>query len=232
MATLSARDPAPFVLQLDGLHGAIAELRVASAAFARPRCDEQLEFFEVNDLDAVLVAPLADAVRALATPMARESETAQARHWPTFALDLPGLVLGSARLTPPDAAGRATLAFRHMIGAPQAAFRALSEMRSPTLTHRETLALRTLEDVALPLLNIAEGLRAWPGMLDGTSSEGLRGCVDAVQAKAADLEFYAGLLRRYVDECAPERVERLDTFDAEDPAARPPAPPDEMSRRI
>lgn len=205
-------------------------LQVISAEVARPGFKHRLTFGRDNAVRSVLQPRLAGFVGDLLGPEIETGPRVLAQ--PDVTLALPGLMLGRLRAivaAPVGAQHQATLRFRYFIGGIQNAFAAKTYFDRPALEHREEIGMRALEDVAVPLLNMALTAQTWPASAT-TSAESARMVTSlaSIEAHAVELEFYAGLLRRYVQECGPGRTEELGAFD--DPVLRmmqmsePPVP--------
>jgi len=205
-------------------------LFVTSAEVVRPGFRHRLTFGRNDALRAVLQPQLADYVRQT---LDREIDRGpRVLAHPEAEVALPGLMLGRMRAIiarPTGGRGQATLRFGYFIGGVQNAFAAKTHFDRPVLEHREEIGMRALEDVALPLLNMALTAQTWAQAAgDGRSSGQMTESLASIEAHAVELEFYAGLLRRYIQESGPGRQEELRTF--EDPVQRmmqmsePPVP--------
>ncbi|MEM7490458.1 MAG: hypothetical protein AAF390_15165 [Pseudomonadota bacterium] len=194
------------------------DIRVRRATFLRRGFRHRLAFTAQDGLDDVLDPALADRLRPLVADAAAGAPCR--RHSPAAEIALPGLTLGGLTVIagpPRDGGVAVTLRFAYFIGGLQAAFAAHTGFDRPTLGHREALGLRALEDVARPLLDMAGTLASRPGALTGpAAAPGVARALAGVEARTADLAFYAGLLRRYVRDCDPAAQERI--------AAEPRAP--------
>ncbi|MEM7642182.1 MAG: hypothetical protein AAF366_06600 [Pseudomonadota bacterium] len=202
-------------VQRDG--DASAPVLVPRATILRPGFRHRLTFTSQNRLADVLDARL---VARIAPLMAEAFQAAPTRiDRPTDEIALPGLILGGLTLTVGRPRGDrllANLKFKYFIGGLQTAFAARTGFDRPTLAHREALGLRALDDVARPLLDMAGALSAFPQIRnDPSASDGMAQAMAGVEAQAADLEFYAGLLRRYVRDCDPSGANRFE----QDPVA-------------
>ncbi|MEM8850919.1 MAG: hypothetical protein AAGE03_12910 [Pseudomonadota bacterium] len=200
-----------FSLSLERDGGPPAPLLVPRATIVRPGFRHRLTFTSQNDLSHVLDARLTAPLLPLLTEAFQAAPTRIDR--PTYEIALPGLILGGLTLTVGRPRGDrvlASLRFKYFIGGLQTAFAARTGFDRPTLAHREALGLRALDDVARPLLDMAGALSAFPQMRDDPSmSDGMAQAMAGVEAHAADLEFYAGLLRRYVRDCDPAGANRF-----------------------
>ncbi|MEM7710061.1 MAG: hypothetical protein AAF264_04790 [Pseudomonadota bacterium] len=198
--------------------GTTEAVRVRRATMSRPGVRHRLAFTSHDRLDDVLAPALADRLRpVVATAM--DDAPARLDH-PREMIALPGLILGGLTLTVgrPRVGGlSAILRFRYFIGGLQTAFAARTGFDCPSLAHREALSLRALDDVARPLLDMAGALSTLPQVQhDPRAAAGMARTLAVVEAQAADLDFYAGLLRRYVGDCDPARLNRF----AADPVVR------------
>ena len=205
-------------------------LRVVSAEVTRPGFRHLLTFGSEGTLRTVLQAELADFVAKLLEPELDLGPRVVVR--PEETLALPGLMLSRMRVivgAPIAGLVQATVRFRYFIGGIQNAFAAKTYFDRPALEHREEIGMRALEDVAVPLLNMALTAQTWPQATGSSRSYGkMVTALASIEAHAVELEFYAGLLRRYIQECGPGRLEELRPFD--DPVLRmmqmsePPVP--------
>ena len=186
-----------------------APARVDFVAIRARTVSHEVVFTERDALHDAFAAPLAMKVGALLEALPRGGPHEIDGH--DDDMSIPGLVLGRLRtsVTAPDILGdrRATLAFSHFVGGVQSAFAALTYFDRPTLEPREELGVRALEDVVTPLLNMASAIRAAPGSIRvELAPQRMDAQLGEIERRAAELEYHAGLLRRYVSECAPERV--------------------------
>ncbi|WP_109564800.1 hypothetical protein [Jannaschia seohaensis] len=205
-------------------------ISVASAELSRPGFKHRLTFGRDDGLSAILQPQLASYIHTLLNDEIEHGPRVLAR--PDETLALPGLMLGRMRaiISKPIAGQwQATVRFRYFIGGVQNAFAAKTYFDRPALEHREEIGMRALEDVAVPLLNMAMTAQTWPDSADTARSSGkMVTALASIEAHATELEFYAGLLRRYIAECGPKRMAELGTFD--DPVRRmmqmsePPVP--------
>ncbi|MEM8822136.1 MAG: hypothetical protein AAGF30_00860 [Pseudomonadota bacterium] len=188
--------------------GTDAPIRVLHATVLRPGFRHRLTFTSNNQIDEVLDPMLADRLRPYLTGALAEAPTRMDR--PSEEIALPGLILGDLTIIagrPKGAQSLAMLRFTYFIGGIQTAFAARTGFDRPTLAHREALGLRALDDVARPLLDMAGALSAFPDIRNNpATSDGLAKAMSAVESQASDLEFYAGLLRRYVRDCDPANL--------------------------
>ncbi|MGB3409385.1 MAG: hypothetical protein WBA67_18025 [Jannaschia sp.] len=197
-----------------------APFRLLSADVVRPGFRHRLSFARDNTLREVLQPQLAKFVQNFLDDVIDSGPRVIAQ--PDVTMTVPGLVLGRMRAiigAPVGETRQVTLRFRYFIGGIQNAFSSQTYFDRPALSHREEICMRTLEDVAVPLLNMALTAKTWPEIA-GQSGSGatMASALASIEAHAIELEFYAGLLRRYVTECGPCRMEELGRF--EDPVLR------------
>ncbi|WP_220746982.1 MULTISPECIES: hypothetical protein [Jannaschia] len=205
-------------------------LQLLSAEVVRPGFRHKLSFNRDNTIHEVLEPELAAFVQTTLEEAIDTGPRILAQ--PDLTLALPGLMLGRLRVIiggPIGSNRQATLRFRYFIGGIQNAFTARTYFDRPALEHREEIGLRALEDVAVPLLNMAMTAQSWGTMpMDPATGPNMTTALASIEAHAVELEFYAGLLRRYIHECGPQRQAELGGF--EDPVMRmmqmaePPVP--------
>ena len=169
-------------------------LQVHTAEVVRPGFRHRLSFARDNTLREVLQPQLATHVETL---LRAEIETGpRVLAQPDVTLILPGLVLGRLRAiiaAPIGEARQATLRFRYFIGGIQNAFSARTYFDRPALDHREEIGMRALEDVAVPLLNMAMTAQTWPEIVDARSSSvKMVTALASIEAHAVELEFSRG----------------------------------------
>ncbi|MEL6587381.1 MAG: hypothetical protein AAFY65_08370 [Pseudomonadota bacterium] len=209
-----------FSLQL-ARHEGPEPLRVITAEVSRRGFRHRLMFGEMNLIEDVLQPDLAGY---LVRELGKVTDTSpRIIEKPDLALPLPGLMLGKMRLIIGHNGlmqNRVIIRFKYFIGGLQNAFATKCYFDRPALEHRDEIGVRALEDVAMPLLNIANFSRAQavgtPAPQDG--SDGVGSVLGGIEAQATELEFYASLLRRYVQECGPSRTREVETF--VDPVSR------------
>ena len=162
-----------------------------------------------SSLNAVLADGLVARIRSILTAI--PDGTAHEICLASQTVVIPGLVLHGSRAiassTKDDGTRMATASFTISSGTFRAAFRDEFGLDMPTVDAREALTVRALEDVVTPLLNIAATMRVTPDVLLAPAARPrLEAQLDTVARHAQELEYHAGLLRRYVDQCAPTDV--------------------------
>ena len=127
---------------------------------------------------------------------------------PEMVIELPNLTLARLRAlihVAEDGACQVILRFRYFIGALQNAFRSDTHFTTPTLEHREQIAIHTLADIATPIFSLA--LNGSDVQHDPRSRELVARKLEDLSRQASELNFYLSLLTRYVTDCSPKRME-------------------------
>lgn len=211
--------------------GSEEPLQLLTAEVVRPGFRHRLTFGRDNNLAEVLHPHLAAFVEDLLVDVIDDGPRVLSQ--PDMTLSVPGLVLGRLRAiigAPIGGERQVTLRFRYFIGGIQSAFAARTCFDRPSVDHREEIGMRALEDVAIPLLNMALTVQTWPQVSRDLIGGGvaMTTALASIESHAVELEFYAGLLRRYIQEFGPGRVAQLGRFT--DPVVRvmqmaePPVP--------
>ncbi len=205
-------------------------VEVLAAEITRPGFRHRLTFECDNSLAEALQPELAEFIEVVLADTIEAGPTVVDQ--PKATVCMPGLTLGRLRMivgAPIGDKRLVTVRFRYFIGGIQNAFAARTYFDRPALAHREEIGMRALEDIAVPLLNMAMTARSWSDAVpQGMFHDGMANALGAIEAHAVELEFYAGLLRRYIHECGPGRMAALGQFD--DPVLRmmqmaePPVP--------
>lgn len=193
------------------------DLRVITAEVTRRGFRHRLMFGEDNHIRDVLQTDFASFLTTELDRIPFRSPRVIER--PDLVLPLPGLMLGRMRLIVGHNGTlqhRVIVRFRYFIGGVQNAFDTKCYFDRPALEHRDEIGVRALEDVAMPLLNMANFSRAFPGL--DQIANGMSNALGSIEKQASELEFYASLLRRYVQECGIGRTTEVQKFT--DPVSR------------
>lgn len=103
-----------------------------------------------------------------------------------------------------DGGRHITVRFTYFIGAMSRLFQRDEFGHHMPLPHRERAAVQALDSICTPLANIATHLDR---ILENRSAtESVRSRLRKIEDETVELKFYTELLRRYVDDCARDRV--------------------------
>jgi hypothetical protein len=179
------------VLTINLLLDGSEQVSVRSCEVIGQRFRNRVSFAETNSIDDVLVEKLAYAIR---TCLAKVSDGAHVLSLPDFLIELPGLALSGAHVMIMDVRNEvrsAIFRFREFIGSVSNAFRGDIGMDAPYATYGERLAVNVLEDICLPLLNVARELEF------AQTQSGAR-LSRALEDKVREFEFQTELLKRFI----------------------------------
>lgn len=121
---------------------------------------------------------------------------------PDYHLALPRLILGGLRVILTemrDGVQYVFIRFRHFIGGLADAFRVELGFDTPTLPHRERIAVEALVDIVSPWLDILRDLDTGRPGLGAAAMERL----EEMAGRSEELSFHLSLLMSYVEECRP-----------------------------
>ena len=90
--------------------------------------------------------------------------------------------------------------FKHFVGGLASAFTIDVGFNTPTLTHRERIAVEALVDIIGPSVGIVQATQNFEALADHAGAITQR--LDFMRERSDDLAFYLGLLVRYVRDCA------------------------------
>ncbi|MDJ1008514.1 MAG: hypothetical protein QNJ13_11885 [Paracoccaceae bacterium] len=160
----------------------------------------RVSFTKLPDLFTVFTTRLAKEIRALLDEFGGSRNIVSK---PDYSIDLPDLKLAGLSFlvsAVKDGVRHIILRFRYFIGSFQTAFALDLGLSSPTLPHKERIAIESLVDIVGPLYGLAL-LEDRRQLTDAEKVE-VEHALRDLQGKAHVLKFYSDLLIRYVRDCA------------------------------
>jgi hypothetical protein len=179
------------VLTINLLLDGSEQLSVRSSEVIGRRFRNRISFADTNSIDDVLVDKLAYAIRRC---LAKVPDGAHVLSLPDFLIELPGLVLSGVHVMIMDVRDEvrsAILRFREFIGSINHAFQCDIGTEEPCASYGERLAVNVLEDICLPLLNVARELEFAQTRSGAPLSR-------ALEDKVREFEFQTELLKRFI----------------------------------
>lgn len=135
---------------------------------------------------------------------------------PMFSVILPGVGVSGLRIEPVhegEDSGTLKLHFSRYVGDIMRVLRPLSLVEITPATVRERIAVEVLGDIVSPIFDIIS--LSQPGFTDvlKNNSEAIEQRLARLAAQQEEIEFYTGLLKRYVAGCMQDSAEKSDTTD-------------------
>lgn len=187
-----------FVVNLQ-LHGE-GTVVVRSCELLHKEHRNRISFSKLPDLFSVFASRLADAIKRLVDEFgSRRSIVSK----PDFSIELPDLKLAGLSFlvsAMKDGVRQIILRFRYFIGSFQSAFAHDLGFSTPTVPHKERIAIESLMDIVGPLYGLA--LLEDRQKLSAAESLEVERALRDLQDKAHVLKFYSDLLIRYVRDCS------------------------------
>jgi hypothetical protein len=179
------------VLTINLLVDGSEQVSLRSCEVIGQRFRNRVSFSDTNSIDEVLVEKLAYAIRRC---LAKVPEGARVLALPEFLIELPGLALSGVHvmiMEVRDEVRSAIFRFRDFIGSVNNAFRGDIGIEEPCSGYAERLAVNVLEDICLPLLNVARELEFAQTRSGAALSR-------ALEDKVLEFEFQTELLKRFI----------------------------------
>ncbi|MGR3761689.1 hypothetical protein ACUXV3_16395 [Roseobacteraceae bacterium NS-SX3] len=177
--------------------------RVASVEVLHDFVKHKLQFSGCKNFDQIFQQDISKYFSSL---MQKVTKCPMVLSEPETVIDFGGLVLGRLRVLVSranDAGASIAVRFQYFVGSIQKLFSFQSGFEAPTLAHREEIGARALESICTPLYSIAAFLDHLPQGSEAGAA--LRQRFETLRLESMELQFYSGLLRRYVDDCVRER---------------------------
>lgn len=202
MAMAHANDPDDrdlFVLHLT--RGTDAVPRVVSIELSSSEMRNLYAFKTARDLSEVFVDDLAHEIEGAITSVL-DGERAVAL--PDFEVSLPGLLVSGLRILCTKIEGEndvIMMRFRDYVGAIKSAFRFDPSFAVTSASVRERIAVEVLRDILTPLVDMINLNRPEYRAVIENHAIVLQKRLDAIAKRQKELNFYSGLLQRYVAGC-------------------------------
>lgn len=154
-----------------------------------------------RQLDEVFAAPLSVSIRQA---LARLKSDERVVALPEFEVSFPGLVLSGLRILrncTENGLETIMLRFRTYVGAIKTAFRFDSSFGVNSASVRERIAVEVLRDILTPLIDMINLNQPEYASVVENHSSVLQSRLDHIGRRQEELNFYSGLLQRYVAGC-------------------------------
>lgn len=132
---------------------------------------------------------------------------------PDFAVDLPGLLLSGLRVLLTRIEGGVEvimMRFREYIGTIKSAFKFDSSFAISSASVRERIAVEVLRDIITPLVDMINLNKPEYRAVIENHAPVLQKRLDQIATKQEELNFYGGLLQRYVAGCRQDLAREID----------------------
>jgi hypothetical protein len=134
---------------------------------------------------------------------------------PDFEVDLPGLLLSGLRVLLTRIEGGVEvimMRFREYIGAIKSAFKFDSSFAITSASVRERIAVEVLRDILTPLVDMINLNRPEYRAVIENHAPVLQKRLDQIATRQEELNFYSGLLQRYVAGCRQDLAKEVDSI--------------------
>lgn len=170
--------------------------KVNSVEIVQPNFLHRLTFSRNNLIHEVLSFDLSSYVLKLLDQINQDTMVFSE---PDAVVELPGLVLGKLRMLVHRSQKKqrsVIVRFAYFIGGVQAAFRVDTHFQTPSVQHREAVAVSALMDICIPAFDIISS--QLPKLPEEQKSEAVSDRLSALSHLESDLTFYLCMLQRYV----------------------------------
>lgn len=177
------------------------EVMVTSVELQHADIRNRYSFKQGRSLPEIFTAPLAQALNEALANLVRGERIVSL---PDFQVALPGVVLGGLRIlrtSVEDGVDRIMLRVREYVGTLKSAFRFDDAMTVDSVSMRERIAVEVLRDIVNPLLDIMSIASDAPGDVVDKNAEAIRRQLRRMSNRQDEINFYTGLLQRYVAGC-------------------------------
>jgi hypothetical protein len=178
-----------------------ARVRVMSVELQQSDMRNRYSFKQGRSMSEVFVEPLAEALAKALRGLAGDDRIVS---MPDFNISLPGLVMGGLRILctkAEDGMEIIMLRMREYIGTAKSALKFDPALANDIATVRERIAVEVLRDIVNPLLDILSIARDSPQSVIDNNSEAIRRQLKRMDARQDEIQFYTGLLKRYISGC-------------------------------
>ncbi|MEP5761607.1 MAG: hypothetical protein ABJ327_20300 [Litoreibacter sp.] len=188
-----------FVVQI--VRGLDQKPRVLSIELANADMRNHYAFRNARELSDVFVEELAEKIRSVVGSV---QEGDRIVTLPDFEMSLPGLLLSGLRVLltkVEDGAEVIMMQFREYVGSIKSAFRFDPSFAVTSASVRERIAVEVLRDILTPLVDMINLNRPEYRAVIENHALVLQKRLDAIATRQDELNFYSGLLQRYVAGC-------------------------------
>ena len=129
---------------------------------------------------------------------------------PQFAFSLPGIGISGLRIDPQrevDDVSTVTLHFKRYVGDLSRVLLFERSFELPPATVRERIAVEVLRDIVSPIFDILSLSGPTFSEVVRVHSAAIQARLDRLEAQQEEIEFYSGLLKRYVAGCQEDAAE-------------------------
>jgi hypothetical protein len=133
-----------------------------------------------------------------------------------FSFALPGIEISGYRINPqPEGlpTERIRLLFRRYVGDVARIFEFEQSMAVPPATVRERIAVDVLRDIISPIFDMLSLASSSPSNVMELHSAAIQARLDRMMAQQQEIEFYTGMLKRYVAGCQHDAAELSRTME-------------------
>ncbi len=129
---------------------------------------------------------------------------------PAFSFSLPGIGISGLRIDPSqqgDPPNMMRLRFRRYVGDVTRILRYEQSVELPSATVRERIAVEVLRDIVTPIFDILSLSKSTSREVVQHHSAAIEARLDRLSIQQEEIEFYTGLLKRYVAGCQQDVVD-------------------------
>jgi len=201
---LDASDNDRFVVHLS--HRPDGEVMVTSIDLQHSDIRNRYSFKQGRGLHDVFTPGLAQALNAALRNLVKGERIVSL---PDFSVTLPGVVLGGLRILrtkTEDGVDLIMLRVREFVGSIKSAFRFDQSMVIDSISMRERIAVEVLRDIVNPLLDIMSIAGDAPGDVVDNNADAIRRQLRRMSSRQDEINFYTGLLKRYVAGCRSDLI--------------------------
>lgn len=199
MDAFDASDNDRFVVHLS--RRGDGEVMVTSIDLQHSDIRNRYTFKQGRNLHEVFTPGLAQAMNSALANLVKGERIVSL---PDFSVALPGVVLGGLRILrtkTEDGVDLIMLRVREFVGSIKSAFRFDQTMAVDSISMRERIAVEVLRDIVNPLLDIMSIANDSPGDVLDNNADAVRRQLRRMSNRQDEVNFYTGLLKRYVAGC-------------------------------
>lgn len=177
------------------------EVTVTSIDLQHSDIRNRYSFKQGRSLHEVFTPALAQAMNSALANLVKGERIVSL---PDFSVALPGVVLGGLRILrtkAEDGVDLIMLRVREFVGSIKSAFRFDQTMVIDSISMRERIAVEVLRDIVNPLLDIMTIVGDAPADVLDNNSDTIRRQLRRMSSRQDEINFYTGLLKRYVAGC-------------------------------
>ncbi|MEM9432467.1 MAG: hypothetical protein AAGA12_00990 [Pseudomonadota bacterium] len=195
-----------FVVHLSrGMNGVV---KVTSVELILSEMRNRYSFKAGQEIEDVFSIELAAKIQSALTSIGRDDRMVSL---PEFEVTSKGLIVSGLRILITrleDGAEAIMLRFRHYVGAIKSAFKFDPNMTIDSASMREKIAVEVLRDIVTPLFDVVAFSQLAPSDDIDLHRRAIEERLGRISSRQEEINFYIGLLQRYVAGCRTDALER------------------------